>query len=170
MVGNPSLWKRDWSHLPSRTPPSCWIEVLLLFLSWVASFFAADLRGICPSHRWQPGCSQEVSHCFPLEKGDGGKPCFFLAVRVECQEHVFLFCQLCAELWVLASFNSIFTSFLDDLGLLSAYLTVCLSLWFLPAHWTCSISSFFSLPHFAHFLLTTSSPRPHWPPASLNSK
>lgn len=158
MVGNPSLWKRecDWSHLPSRTPPSCWIEVLLLFLSWVASFLAADLRDICPSHRWQPGCSQEVSHCFSLEKGDWGKPRLFLNFGVECQERVFLFCQLCAELWVLASFNSIFTSFLDDLGLLSAYLTVCLSLWFLHAHWTCSISSFFPLPHFAHFLLTTS--------------
>ena len=61
--------------------------------------------------------------------------------------------------------------FLDDLGLRSVHLTVCLSLQFLYAHWTCSISFFFfffclGMPHSCW---PPSSFRPHCPPASLYS-
>lgn len=36
---------------PSHTLPICWIKVLLLFLSHVTSFFAADLLGMRPQSK-----------------------------------------------------------------------------------------------------------------------
>lgn len=109
---------------PSPTPPSCWIAVLLLFLSRVASFFAADLLGLCPQ-------SQAAAWLFL------GKLVIDFHLRRKAEASLSL--SLMVEFWEHACFSSVssvpsfqcwlhFTAifyfyFLNDLGLLSAYLT-----------------------------------------------
>lgn len=81
---------------PSRTPPYCWIEVLLLFPSCVARFFAAHLLGICPRQVAAWLLLRKLVIVFHLKRETEAS--LFLCFRVEFQEHVFLFCQLRAEL------------------------------------------------------------------------